>query len=101
MMSSTYYPPPEIVAYPEHKLKVEDMEPILRCGVPEMQIMKEKPWKPKVVTLRGGQQMVVRSLREDEFDQLLEAIKPYMFIEGLLRHSGSSNIRRGPCPEGP
>ena len=88
-MSSTYYPPPETVAYPEHKLKVEDMEPILRCGVPEMQIMRQKPWKPKVVTLRGGQQMVVRSLRDDEFDQLLEAIKPYMFIAKDFYDSGS------------
>jgi hypothetical protein len=80
MLSATYYPPPTTVAFPEHKVKVEDMEPILRCGVPEMKIMQERPWKPKVVTLRGGQQMLVRSMREDEYDQLLEAIKPYMFI---------------------
>lgn len=79
-MSSSYYQPPEAVSYLEHKLKVEDMEPVLRCGVPEMKAMTERPWKPKVVTLRGGQQMVVRSLREDEYDQVLEAIKPYMFI---------------------
>lgn len=80
MSSTTYYPPPEEVAFPEHKVKVEDMEPILRCGMPEMKIMRERPWKPKVVTLRGGQQMLVRSLREDEYAQILEAIKPYMFV---------------------
>ncbi len=79
-MTAVYYPPPEEVAFSEHKLKVEDMEPILRCGVPEMQIMVDRPWKAKVVTLRGGQQMLVRSIRESEYDQLLEAIKPYMFI---------------------
>jgi hypothetical protein len=33
--------------------------------------------------------MVVRSLREDEFDQLLEAIKPYMFIAKDFYDSGS------------
>ena len=79
-MTAVYYPPPEEVAFPEHKVKVEDMEPILRCGMPEMKIMKERPWKPKVVTLRGGQQMLVRSLRDDEYNEILEAIKPYMFV---------------------
>ncbi|MFQ5871070.1 MAG: N-acetyltransferase, partial [Candidatus Geothermarchaeales archaeon] len=72
------FEPPTPVSRSEYLIKVQDLEPLLRP--PEMAVLREKTYPPKLVELRDGTHLLIRQAERDEADAVLRAIRPYMDV---------------------
>lgn len=74
----TYYDPPTEVSMTEHKLRVQDMEAILRAV--DAPYLEEIHYPPKIVGMKDGSKILVRQATREEAPEVLKAIRLYIDI---------------------
>lgn len=76
--SMTYYEPPTEVSMTEHKLRVQDMEAILRAV--DAPYLEQTAYPAKSVGTRDGSKILVRQATRAEASEVLKAIRLYIDI---------------------
>jgi hypothetical protein len=76
--SMTYYEPPTEVSMTEHKLRVQDMEAILRAV--DAPYLEQTPYLAKSVGMKDGSKIVVRQATRAEAPEVLKAIRLYIDV---------------------
>jgi hypothetical protein len=76
-MAKIDFSPPEEVTLTEVKIRVEDIEHVLRS--PDLPIL-EVPYEPRLLTLKDGRKMVIRRATFDDVPVMLETLKPVMDV---------------------
>ena len=71
----TYYEPPMNVSMMEQKMRVTDIECILRAV--DSPILEKATYPAKLVTIKGGRKLLVRRATRAEGPEVLKAIKLY------------------------
>jgi len=74
----TYYDPPTEVSITEHKLRVQDMEAILRAV--DAPYLEEIPFPAKTVGMKDGSKILVRQATRAEASEVLKAIRLYVDV---------------------
>lgn len=72
------YEPPMKVTATEYRVRVQEIEGILRP--PESPKLKI-PYEPKIMKLKDGSELVIRQATIDEAPRILKAIKPYFEVD--------------------
>jgi len=74
----TYYDPPTTVSISEHKLRVQDMEAILRAV--DAPYLEQIPFPAKTVGMKDGSKIIVRQATRAEAPEVLKAIRLYIDV---------------------
>ena len=74
----TYYEPPTEVSMTEHKLRVQDMEAILRAV--DAPYLEKAVYPAKLVGMKDGSKIVVRQATRAEAQEVLKAVRLYIDV---------------------